>query len=66
MTNEKLKQLLVDANRRYEAMTPEQQAEMWKKQREGYAKAEASWPKPIFEYIDGVRVYASYEDYCND
>ncbi len=47
------------------AMTPEEREEMYRQQRDGYARAEASWPKPKFEIIDGVRVYASYEDYCN-
>ncbi len=41
------------------------QEEMWKRQREGYAKAEASWPKPIFHWENGTNVYDSYEDYCN-
>lgn len=39
---------------------------MYAQQRESYAKAEASWPKPKFRWVEGVKVYDSYEDYCND
>ena len=66
MTGEEFKQLVEAAQARYEAMTPEQQADMWRQQREGYARAEASWPKPNFKWVDGVKVYASMEDYHND
>ena len=60
------KKLVEEAAARYQAMTPEQQAVMWRQQREGYARAEASWPQPRFKWVDGVKVYESYEDYCND
>lgn len=66
MTREELKRVVAEAQRRYGAMTPEQQAVMWKRQREGYARAEASWPKPEFKIVNGVKVYASFEDYYND
>ena len=65
MTEVDFKKLMTEAKARYDAMTPEQQADMWKAQREGYAKAEASWPKPKFKWVKGVKVYDSYEDYCN-
>lgn len=61
-----LDKALADAKARYDAMTPEQQAEMWRQQREGYVRAEMSWPKPKFKWINGVKVYDSYSDYCND
>ena len=65
----KLTELLADAQKRYDAMTPEQQAAMWKAQRDGYVKAEMSWPKPNFhwEVRNGVRtkVYHSMEDFHN-
>ena len=64
--DKKLEELLAEAKRRVAAMTPEELEAMLKVQREGYARAEASWPKPKFEWKDGVKVYASYEDYCND
>ena len=60
------KKLVEEAEARYQAMTPAQQADMWRQQREGYARAEASWPKPKFKWVNGVKVYESYEDYCND
>lgn len=28
---------------RYAAMTPEQQADMWRRQKEGYIRSEMSW-----------------------
>jgi hypothetical protein len=37
-----------------------------KAQRESYVRAEMSWPKAKFKWVDGVKVYDSYEDYCND
>lgn len=52
------------AKRRVAAMTPAEREAMYAEQREGYARAEASWPKPKFEMLNGVKVYASYEDYC--
>lgn len=66
MTEEELHKLIDAAKVRYDAMTKEEQDAMWEAQRRGYAKAEASWPKPKFHYEDGVKVYDSYEDYCND
>lgn len=60
-----LTKLMEEAQARYDAMSPEEQEAMWRQQRDGYARAEASWPKPKFEWIDGVKIYASFEDYCN-
>jgi hypothetical protein len=54
------------AQRAWDAMTPEQQAAHREAQRQSYVRAEMSWPKAKFKYIDGVKVYDSYEDYCND
>lgn len=61
-----LKKLLADAQARYDAMTPAERVEMWRQQRDGYVRAEMSWPKSKFRWIDGVKTYDSYEDYCND
>lgn len=58
--------LLEKAKRDYEAMTPEQRENMHCAQRKSWVRAEMSWPKPRFKYVNGVKVYASYEDYCND
>lgn len=64
--SDELTDLIEQSKRRVEAMTPEAREAMYRQQREGYAKSETSWPKPKFEWVNGVKVYASYEDYCND
>lgn len=64
--NPELDALLKASVERVKAMTPQEREKMYAKQRESYIKAEMSWPKPKFEYINGVKVYDSYEDYCND
>lgn len=66
MTNDEFKELLAKAKERYDAMTPEEQDAMRKAQRESYLRAEMNWPKAKYEWVNGVKVYASYEDYCND
>lgn len=60
-----LEELLRKLAKAYKTMTPEQKAEMHKKQRESWVRAEMSWPKPRYHYENGVRVYETYEDYCN-
>lgn len=65
-TNEELLALIQRGKEIYEKMTPEERAAMHKRQAESWARAEMNWPKPKFKYIDGVKVYESYEDYCND
>lgn len=49
-----------------DAMTPEQKEEMYRKQRDSWVRAEMSWPKAKYKWIDGVKVYDSMEDYYND
>jgi len=66
MTDDELTRKIAESKARVAAMTPEQVEAMKQEQREGYAKAEASWPTPKYRWVDGVKVYASYEDYCND
>lgn len=66
MTEEELKSLVSEAMKRTARMTPEEREAMFKRQREGYAKAEASWPKAKFHWVNGTKVFESYEDYCND
>lgn len=65
-----LDDLLRKAKARYDSMSKEEQDAMWKAQREGYVKAEMSWPAPNFhwETINGqlTKVYHSMEDYYND
>lgn len=64
-TRPELLRLIEESVQRVKAMSPEEKAEMIRRQGEGYARAEASWPKPKFKMVNGVKVYASYEDYCN-
>jgi hypothetical protein len=61
-----LEELLRKSREYVNSLTPEQKAEMLRKQGESWALAEASWPKPKYKWINGVKVYDSYEDYCND
>lgn len=64
--DKKLEELWRLAKELMDDMTPEGREAMFAQQRKGYAEAEASWPKPKYEWVNGVKVYASYEDYCND
>lgn len=59
-----LEALIEDSKRKLAAMTPDEIEAMLREQRDGYAKAEASWPKAKFKWVNGVKVYASYDDYC--
>lgn len=67
-TSEKdgLQELLNAARAKVERMTPAEREAMYAEQRASYVRAELSWPKPKYEMVNGVKVYASYEDYCND
>lgn len=65
MTDE-LEKLIEESKAKLAAMTPGAREAMYAQQRDSYAKAEASWPKPKFRWVEGVKVYDSYEDYCND
>lgn len=47
------------------AMTHEERERMFAQQRASWVRAEMSWPEPKFKYVNGVKVYESYEDYCN-
>lgn len=61
-----LTELIRKAREIVDAMTPEERTEMLRKQGESWARSEALWPKSKFTYVNGVKVYDSYEDYCND
>lgn len=64
--DEEIDRLLRKAAAQVQAMSPDERREMVRKQIESVARAEASWPKPRYHYVNGVKVYESYEDYCND
>ena len=61
-----LDKLLKKAAADFSALSPEAQAAWLKQQRASWPKAEMSWPKAKFHWENGVKVYESYEDYCND
>ncbi|MGY2995429.1 hypothetical protein [Mesorhizobium sp. URHB0026] len=61
-----LARLLAESRKRVAAMSSEELSAMHQAQRESWARSITEWPKPKFDWIDGVKVYASYEDYCND
>jgi len=60
-----LDRLLAEAKKKWDAMSDEEKQAQIKAQAQSWARAEASWPKPRFKYVNGVKVYGSYEDYCN-
>lgn len=61
MTEDDLKAAVAKVN----AMSPAEREAMFEEQKKSYVRAEMSWPKPKFKMVDGVKVYESYEDYCN-
>jgi|JI8StandDraft_1071087.scaffolds.fasta_scaffold138554_4 hypothetical protein len=62
---ESLEALLAKAKAAWNAMTPEQQQTELTLQRESWVRAEMAQPPAKYEMVNGVKVYASYEDYCN-
>lgn len=60
-----LEALIEQARRKVAKMSPDELAAMHRAQRESYVRAEMSWPAPKFKMVNGVKVYAGYEDYCN-
>lgn len=61
-----LERLLAESKVKVDAMTPTEREEMFRKQRESWVRGEMFWPKAKFKMINSVKVYDSYEDYCND
>lgn len=58
-------ELILAAKARVAAMTPMEYDIMIAAQRASFVRSELMWPKAKFKYKDGVKVYDSYEDYCN-
>lgn len=56
--------LLKEAVASFNAMSSEAQADMLRRQRESYVRAEMSWPAPKYRWENGAKVYESYADYC--
>ena len=61
-----LDELIKQSLAKLATMTPEEKEAMYRQQRDGYVKAEMSWPRSNYHWENGVKVYHSYEDYCND
>ena len=65
-TSDELLALIEESRKKVAAMSQQERDEMMRKQCEGWGRAEASWPKPKYIWINGTKVYESYEDYCLD
>jgi len=39
---------------------------MHEAQRQSWVRSVVEWPKAKYKWVDGVKVYDSYSDYCND
>lgn len=50
----------------WDTMSPAEREAMLRQQAKSYAQSLKLWPKPRYKWVDGVKVYESYEDYCND
>ena len=61
-----LDELLKKAAADFAALSPEAKKALLRQQAVAYAKAELEWQKAKFHWENGVKVYESYEDYCND
>ena len=61
-----LERLIKEACARFDALSPEEQAKHRQAQRESFVRSMVEWPKPKYQWVNGVKVYESYEDYCND
>lgn len=64
--DDELKSLIEESKRRVAAMTPAEREAMFEAQRASWVRSVVYWPNPNFEWVNGVKVYASFEDYCND
>lgn len=61
-----LDRLIAESVAKVKAMSESERSEMIRAQGESWARAEASWPKARWHMEGGIKVYESYEDYCND
>jgi hypothetical protein len=66
MSEPHLDELLQASVRRVNNMTAEEKAEMLRKQAESWVRGQTGWPTPKFKFVGSVKVYDSYEHYCND
>lgn len=61
-----LQEKLDEAVRKVAAMPTEEKEAMMQAQQESWVRSVVDRPKPKFRWENGVKVYDSYEDYCND
>ena len=66
MTDDKLMQDLKLAAAAFKKLSDEEQKWQFLAQVKSVAKVKTSWLKAKFHWENGVKVYESYEDYCND
>lgn len=59
-----LQELLRRANAKVAAMTPAEKEAMLRAQRDSWVRGEMGLPNPKYKWVNGVKVYESYEDYC--
>lgn len=58
--------LLSASKAKVDAMSPQELEAMLVEQRKSWVRSIVDWPKPKFKWVNGVKVYESFEDYCND
>ena len=47
------------------SLTDEERLAHFDKQRKSWIESEFSWLASKYKFVNGVKVYESYEDYCN-
>lgn len=50
----------------FKALPKDEQERQMDEQRKSYVRSEMAWPKSKYKFVNGVKVYDSYEDYVND
>ena len=61
-----LDELLKKAGADFDGLSKSEQDTLIVFQITSLMKNDMSWPKAKFRWENGVKVYESYEDYCND
>ena len=60
-----LEERIKQAIAKFNAMTLEQQVAMREAQRQSWVRSILNSPKPKYNWVNGIKVYDSYEDCCN-
>lgn len=63
---DRMKAALSEALEWVRTLSDEDRERLMRAQQASYARSITDWPKSNFEWINGVKVYSTYEDYCND